>query len=154
MLETAHIVSGPTGFAEKPLPALHAERFAPGLAPRSWIIRQSVARRSHLLVIETRRGTATMRGTTVAIQFPGLLWLPGDHEGIPDQFRDNFWRQIARITIQLVALQMPKFLHLSRQDEAWPLHRWNVCPYGLGAVQLFCSRLPRLSASLPRSSEH
>jgi AraC family transcriptional regulator, transcriptional activator of pobA len=72
---------GLEGFAEKPVLALHAERFAPSLAPASWIIRQRGPRRSHLLVIETRRGTVTLRGTTVAFEAPALLWLPADLEG-------------------------------------------------------------------------
>jgi AraC family transcriptional regulator, transcriptional activator of pobA len=73
--------SGLEGFAQKPVVALHAERFSSGLAPASWIIRQRGSRRSHLLVIETRRGTAALRGTTVAFEAPALLWLPADLEG-------------------------------------------------------------------------
>jgi AraC family transcriptional activator of pobA len=68
-------------FAEKPVAALHAERFSSGLAPASWAIRQRPIRQSHLLVIETRRGTAALRGTTVAFEAPALLWLPAGLEG-------------------------------------------------------------------------
>ena len=80
MLDSVPIISG-SGFAEKRPPALHGECFAPGLAPRSWTIRQSLARRSHLLLIESRRGTASLRGSAIAFAAPALLWLPGDHEG-------------------------------------------------------------------------
>lgn len=72
------ITPSTAGFAEKASPALHAERFSGGLAPRDWIIRQGIDRRAHLLVIETRSGTATLRGTAVEFEAPTLLWLPGD----------------------------------------------------------------------------
>lgn len=73
--------SGLEAFAEKPIPALHAERFSAGLAPAQWVIRQRGLRRSHLLVIEARRGTVALRGTHVAFEAPALLWLPADLEG-------------------------------------------------------------------------
>jgi AraC-like DNA-binding protein len=73
--------SGLENFAETPVPALHAERFASGLAPASWVIRQRGSRRSHLLAIETRRGSVALRGSTVAFEAPALLWLPADLEG-------------------------------------------------------------------------
>jgi AraC family transcriptional regulator, transcriptional activator of pobA len=73
--------SGLENFVEKPVAALHAERFSSGLAASSWIIRQRGSRRSHLLVVETRRGTVLLRGTTVAFEAPALLWLPADLEG-------------------------------------------------------------------------
>jgi AraC family transcriptional activator of pobA len=72
---------GQEGCVEGPVSALHAERFSSGLAPASWIIRQRGSPRAHLLVIETRRGTVTLRGTTVAFEAPALLWLPADLEG-------------------------------------------------------------------------
>lgn len=78
---TTHIFPGAAGFLEKASPAIHAENFSGGLAPRDWIIRQHVDRRAHLLVVETRSGTATLRGTAVAFEAPTLLWLPGDVEG-------------------------------------------------------------------------
>ena len=70
---------GSAGFVEKTGPALHAEGYSGGLAPRHWIIRQQDAlRRAHLLVIETRSGTAALRGMTVAFAAPALIWLPSD----------------------------------------------------------------------------
>lgn len=68
---------GPAGFAEAASPALYAEGFSGGLAPRDWVIRHDIDRRAHLLVIETRRGTARLRGTAIAFEAPALLWLPG-----------------------------------------------------------------------------
>jgi AraC family transcriptional activator of pobA len=73
--------TGLENIVEKPVLPLHAERFSSGLAPASWIIRHRGSRRSHLLVIETRRGTVALRGTTVAFEAPALLWLPADLEG-------------------------------------------------------------------------
>jgi len=73
--------SGLEAFAEKPIPALHAERFSSGLASAQWTIRQRGLRRSHLLVIESRRGAVTLRGTNVTFEAPALLWLPADLEG-------------------------------------------------------------------------
>src|SRR5882757_9155448 len=73
--------SGLESFVEKAVVALHAERFSSGLAPAHWVIRQRGLRRSHLLVIESRRGAAVLRGTNVAFDAPALLWLPADLEG-------------------------------------------------------------------------
>ncbi|MBR1266048.1 helix-turn-helix domain-containing protein [Bradyrhizobium sp. AUGA SZCCT0222] len=73
--------SGLEAFAEKPIPALHAERFSASLAPAQWVIRQRGLRRSHLMVIEARRGAVALRGTHVAFEAPALLWLPADLEG-------------------------------------------------------------------------
>lgn len=78
---TTHITPGPADFLEKASPALHAETFSGGLAPRDWVIRQHLDRRAHLLMIETRNGTATLRGTAVTFEAPTVLWLPGDVEG-------------------------------------------------------------------------
>jgi AraC-like DNA-binding protein len=80
VLDGVATISG-AGFANKRAPALHGERFVASLAPRSWTIRQGLPRRSHLVVIETRRGTASLRGSAVSFEAPALLWLPGDHEG-------------------------------------------------------------------------
>ena len=72
--------SGLTGHAQT-LPALQAEEFLGGLAPRNWVIRQDFEHRSHLLVIANRRGTALLRGTTVTFDGPAVIWLPGEIEG-------------------------------------------------------------------------
>ncbi len=81
MLETAHIVSGPTGFAEKPLPALHAERSR---------TRTGAAQLDHpavgcqALAPAGDRNPARHRHDARhhgCHSVPGLLWLPGDHEG-------------------------------------------------------------------------
>ncbi|HEY0566570.1 MAG TPA: helix-turn-helix domain-containing protein [Xanthobacteraceae bacterium] len=73
--------SRPPGFLEQAGSALHAEGFSGGLAPRDWVIQQEAGRRAHLLVIETRSGSAALRGTVVRFEAPALLWLPGEIEG-------------------------------------------------------------------------
>ena len=74
--EAMQIASGPNGFVEQAVPALQAEGFAGGLAPRHWVVRQDTARLSHLLVTASRSGTAILRGTTVTFDSPAVLWLP------------------------------------------------------------------------------
>jgi AraC-like DNA-binding protein len=61
--------------------ALYVERFTSGLAPRSWSLRPTRHRHAHLLVMESRRGTATMRDSTIEFGAPSLLWLPSGYEG-------------------------------------------------------------------------
>jgi AraC family transcriptional regulator, transcriptional activator of pobA len=73
--------STPVGFTEHAIRALSAEGFSGGLAPRDWVIRQGAHRRAHLLVIETRSGTAALRGNRLSFKAPALLWLPGDIDG-------------------------------------------------------------------------
>lgn len=75
------MVSDSASFVPTATPALQAEEFRGGLAPRNWVIRQDHARRSHLLVITNRSGTALLRGTTVMFDGPAALWLPGEIEG-------------------------------------------------------------------------
>jgi AraC-like DNA-binding protein len=64
------------GLAVDAAPALHAERFSAGLAPTHWTLRERGGRRSHLLIVESRRGIATLRSTTVSFEAPALLWAP------------------------------------------------------------------------------
>jgi AraC-like DNA-binding protein len=62
-------------------PPLSADRFAGSLAASHWSIRQRGSRRAHLLIVESRSGTATLRGACVAFEAPALVWLPSDIEG-------------------------------------------------------------------------
>ena len=57
--------------------AVRAEAFSADLAARSWVVRQKSGRRAHLLLLQSDRGRASWHGTTVALQAPSLLWLPG-----------------------------------------------------------------------------
>ena len=60
--------------------ALQVDRFTSGLAPRSWSLRQARHRHAHLLVMESRRGSATMHDSTIEFSAPALLWLPCGYE--------------------------------------------------------------------------
>ncbi|POR31014.1 Uncharacterized protein TPAR_08762 [Tolypocladium paradoxum] len=41
---------------------------------------------------------------------------PGDHEGIPAQFAEKFWRQIAKTMIQLASVRLPKIGSIIRSE--------------------------------------
>src|SRR4051812_3358970 len=56
----------PSGLIDYAVRSLSAEAFSGNLAARDWVIRQGPTRRAHLLVIETRNGTAALRGTKLA----------------------------------------------------------------------------------------
>ncbi|KAI4252329.1 MAG: hypothetical protein LQ352_004357 [Teloschistes flavicans] len=64
---------------------------------------------------------------------------PGDHEGIPAQFEDKFWRQYARIMIQLASIRLPKIgsiIRNSADTESFavgPLVETNSGPYDSAA---------------------
>jgi hypothetical protein len=79
--DTTLVTSGPAGFLAQAGSALHAEEFSGGLAPRHWVVQEDNVRRAHLLVIESRRGSAVLRGTVVKFEAPALLWLPCEVEG-------------------------------------------------------------------------
>lgn len=44
---------------------------------------------------------------------------PGEHEGIPAQFQEKFWRQVAKTMLQLASIRLPKIGSILR-DEADP----------------------------------
>jgi len=57
--------------------AVRAEAFSADLAARSWAIRQKSGRRAHLLLLQSDRGRASWHGSSVTVEAPALLWLPG-----------------------------------------------------------------------------
>ena len=42
---------------------------------------------------------------------------PGDHEGIPAQFVDKFWRQVAKAIVQLASIRLPKISSIIRNED-------------------------------------
>lgn len=48
------------------------------------------------------------------------LTYPGDHEGIPAQFEEKFWRQVAEVMVQLASIRLPEigFIHHDGNDPA------------------------------------
>ena len=61
-------ITAPAGFIEHAVRSLSAEAFSGNLAPRDWVIRQGPTRRAHLLVIETRNGTAALARHQTGVQ--------------------------------------------------------------------------------------
>jgi hypothetical protein len=62
---------------------------------------------------------------------------PGDHEGIPAQFEEKFWRQIAKIMIQLGSIRLPRIGSIIRDGPGsfvvGPLVETGSGPYGSAA---------------------
>jgi hypothetical protein len=44
---------------------------------------------------------------------------PGDHEGIPMQFQEKFWREVAKIMIQLASIRFPKIGSINRDGDSF-----------------------------------
>src|SRR4051812_13038699 len=57
--------------------AVRGEAFSAGLAGRAWAVGAKSGRRGPLLLLQSDRGNASCHGTSVALQAPALLWLPG-----------------------------------------------------------------------------
>ncbi|KAI0096980.1 hypothetical protein GGR51DRAFT_578541 [Nemania sp. FL0031] len=62
---------------------------------------------------------------------------PGEHEGIPAQFEEKFWRQVAKITVQLASIRLPKIGSIIRDGSdsfaAGPLVETGSGPYDSAA---------------------
>ncbi|SPQ21223.1 9af30532-7a5b-49fa-85a3-9d7538ffefe9 [Thermothielavioides terrestris] len=62
---------------------------------------------------------------------------PGDHEGIPAQFQEKFWRQVATIMTQLAAIRLPKIGSIFRDGAnsfvVGPLVETGTGPYDSAA---------------------
>ena len=62
--------------------AVRAEAFSATLSARTWVIRQKVDRRAHLMLLQADRATASWQGTNVSLAAPALLWLPGNIDAV------------------------------------------------------------------------
>jgi hypothetical protein len=62
---------------------------------------------------------------------------PGDHEGVPAQFEEKFWRQIAKIMIQLGSIRLSRIGSIIRDGSGsfvvGPLVETGSGPYGSAA---------------------
>lgn len=62
---------------------------------------------------------------------------PGEHEGIPAQFQEKFWRQVAKIMVQLASIRLPKIGSIIRDGSgsfvAGRLVETGSGPYGCAA---------------------
>ena len=137
--------SGLETFAEKPVAALHAERFSAGLAPADWIIRQRGLRRAHLLVTETRRGSVALRGTRIEFEAPALLWLPADLEGDlqVEAGAQGFLIAVSEDFLTRTVAGSAEALHLRRTIDRLVLLRAGQVKQTFGAVAHCCDTLVR-----------
>ncbi len=121
--------------------ALHVERFMPGLSPRNWSLRQQGSRPSHLLVLEGRRGTATMRDTAIAFQSPALLWLPCDYDSSL-QIEAGAQGYLVTVTDDLLTQTIAgsaEALHLRRTIDRLVLLEGAKTSEGFAAIAASCS---------------
>ena len=137
---------------EKPVAALHAERFCSSLAPAHWIIRQRGLPRSHLLAIETRRGTVALRGTNVAFEAPALLWLPAGLEGDlqVEAGAQGYLVAVSEDFLTKTVAGSAEALHLRRTIDRLVLLTSGQVAEAFGAVTYCCDALVREVRS-PRS---
>ncbi|WP_305710611.1 helix-turn-helix domain-containing protein [Bradyrhizobium sp.] len=137
--------SRPASFVAQAGSVLHAEGFSGGLAPRHWVIHQDDIRRAHLLVIETRSGSAALRGTSVRFEAPALLWLPGGVEGdvqVEAGTRGYFVAVSEDLLTRTVA-GSAEALHLRRTTDRLVILSGAQIAGALGAVTNSCAMLVR-----------
>ena len=130
---------------EKPVAALHAERFCSSLAPAHWIIRQRGLPRSRLLAIETRRGTVALRGTNVAFEAPALLWLPAGLEGDlqVEAGAQGYLVAVSEDFLTKTVAGSAEALHLRRTIDRLVLLTSGQVAEAFGAVTYCCDALVR-----------
>lgn len=123
--------------------ALHVERFTSGLAPRSWSLRPTRHRHAHLLVMESRRGTATMRDSTIEFGAPSLLWLPCSYEGTL-QVEAGAQGYLLTVTDDLLTQTIAgsaEALHLRRTVDRLVLLEDAKASQGFAAMSASCAML-------------
>lgn len=147
-LSQAHVAipaSRPAGFVEQVGSALHAEAFSGGLAPRDWVIQQHDIRRAHLLAIETRSGSAVLRGTVVTFKAPALLWLPGEVEGDlqVEAGARGYLVAVSEDLLTRTVAGSPEALHLRRTTDRLVMLSGTQVDEAFGAVMNSCDMLVR-----------
>jgi AraC family transcriptional activator of pobA len=137
--------SRPAGFVEQAGSALHAEGFSGGLAPRHWVVQQDNVRRAHLLVIETRSGSAVLRGTDVKFAAPALLWLPSGVEGDleVEAGARGYLVAVSEDLLTRTVAGSPEALHLRRITDRLVMLSGGQIEGALGAVMNSCDMLVR-----------
>ena len=131
------------GFTEQATRVLSAERFCGGLAPRDWVIRQGPQRRAHLLVIETRSGTAALRGTTLAYTAPALLWLPGNVDGNiqVEAGAQGYFLGISEDLLTKTVASSAEALHLRRTIDRFAVLDGRPIDHAVDAIVKSCDTL-------------
>ncbi len=135
----------PAGFVEQAGSAMHAEGFSGGLAPRQWVVQQGHIRRAHLLVIETRSGSATLRGTAVKFGAPAVLWLPGEVEGDlkVEAGAQGYFVAVSEDLLTRTVAGSAEALHLRRTTDRLVMLSGAQIDAALGAVTNSCAMLVR-----------
>jgi AraC family transcriptional regulator, transcriptional activator of pobA len=135
----------PAGFVEQAGSALHAEGFSGGLGPRDWVIQQDRVRRAHLLVIESRAGTAVLRGTVVKFAAPALLWLPAEVEGDlkVEAGGQGYFVAVSEDLLTRTVAGSPEALHLRRTTDRLVMLSGAQIDGALGAITNSCDMLVR-----------
>lgn len=145
VLDTTLVSSGPAGFLAQAGSALHAEGFSGGLAPRHWVIQEDDVRRAHLLVIESRRGSAVLRGTVVKFESPALLWLPCEVEGDlqVEAGARGYLIAVSEDLLTRTVAGSPEALHLRRTTDRLVMLSGTQIDGALDAVTNSCAMLVR-----------
>lgn len=133
------------GYVEQAGSALHAEGFSGGLAPRHWVIQQDDNKRAHLLVIETRSGSAVLRGTVVTFAAPAALWLPGEAEGglSVEAGAQGYFVALSEDLLTRTVAGSPEALHLRRTTDRLVMLSGAQIDGALGAITNACAMLVR-----------
>jgi AraC family transcriptional activator of pobA len=123
--------------------AVRAEAFSADLAARSWVIRQKSGRRAHLLLLQSDRGQASWHGTSVALQAPALLWLPGSIDATVEAGpgADGFLLSVDDDFLIKIVAGHAEALHLRRTTERVALISGEALPPALDTIVQSCREI-------------
>jgi AraC family transcriptional activator of pobA len=121
--------------------AVRAEAFLADLAVRSWAIRQKSGRRAHLLLLQSDRGRASWHGTSVALEAPALLWLPGSIDATVEvgPGAHGFLLSVDDDFLIKIVAGHAEALHLRRTTERVALISGEALPPALDTILQSCS---------------
>lgn len=121
--------------------AVRAEAFSADLAMRSWVIRQKSGHRAHLLLLQSDRGRASWHGTSVALQAPSLLWLPGSIDATVEAGpgADGFLLSVDDDFLIKIVAGHAEALHLRRTTERVALISGEALPPVLDTIVQSCA---------------
>jgi AraC family transcriptional activator of pobA len=121
--------------------AVRAEAFSADLAARSWAVRPKSGRRAHLLLLQSDRGRASWHGTSVALQAPALLWLPGGLDATVEvgPGAHGFLLSVDDDFLIRIVAGHAEALHLRRTTERVALISNDALPPALATIVQSCS---------------
>lgn len=120
--------------------AVRAEAFSADLAARTWVVRQKSGRRAHLLLLQSDRGKASWHGTSVALQAPSLLWLPGSIDATVEAGpgAHGFLLSVDDDFLIKIVAGHAEALHLRRTTERVALIAGEALPPALDTIVQSC----------------